>query len=66
MRFRRDELVAMTHTAPERFVPGDLYRWREGTQLYRITRVRKTTPTRLSNGGTAPCWEVRGVPVDDA
>ena len=65
MRWRRDEVVTMTHTTPTRFVPGDLYRWREGEQLYRITRVRKANPTLLLNGGTAPCWEVRGVRVNE-
>jgi hypothetical protein len=58
-----DEVVCFTHTAPDRFADGEVCD-RDG-QRWRITRVVRTSDTLLLAGGTAPCWEIRGVPVED-
>jgi hypothetical protein len=63
LRTERDQPVTMTHTSPERFQPGDIIE-RRG-EKFRITRVVSVAPTRLLAGGVAPCWEVRGVPVQE-
>lgn len=60
----RDREVVLTHMPGDWCKPGTLYRWREGEPLYRITRVVPTYRTSLLNGGSAPCWQVRGVLVD--
>ena len=61
---RRDEQVVLTHTDPSRFVPGDRFERGDGA-VFRLTRVVGTTRTQLLNGGTAPCWQVRGVRLAD-
>ena len=61
---RRDEQVVMTHTDPSRFVPGDRFERGDGA-VFRLTRVVQVSRTRLFDGGSAPCWQVRGVRLTD-
>lgn len=48
-------LLFLTHT-PHAYQTGDLH---DGNVITRLVRV---APTALSNGGSAPCWAVYGMP----
>lgn len=63
--WKRDQVVFLTHTPTERCDPGRTWIDPYEKRAYRITRIRQTSNTRLFNGGSAPCWEVRGYPLPD-
>lgn len=61
-RRTHDELVFLTHTGGSRCEPGKLYV--RGDDVYVITRVEATSPTRLLDGSVRGCYAVYGMKVE--
>jgi len=60
----RDRALCITHSPGDWCEPGQT--WTDGAGAeFVITRLVQLSPTRLRGGGTHPCWQLHGRPVDE-